>query len=79
MRVDSLNDPFVAFVLSDLDLALMFMDIAEVSSIAATKERNHQHARKAYDTVLTSLQQLSPDAQQQAAIDTKLAYSKAAS
>jgi hypothetical protein len=63
----------VEFVLNDLDLALTFMDVADVSRNQETVIRNHNNARTAYDTVLRLLRNLTPDALQQHTIDTKLA------
>jgi len=66
----------VEFVLSDLDAALIFMDVADVSGIQETVIRNHKNAHHAYDTVLRLLRNLMPDALQQQTIDTKLALLK---
>lgn len=63
-------------ILSDLDIALTFMDVADISRIEETKDRNHRNARKAYDTALKLLKSLSPDVTQQAAINAKLALLK---
>lgn len=76
MDVVGLNNTGVEFVLTDLDVAPTFMDVADASGIAETKTRNHQNARTAYDEVLRLLQHLSPDAKQQAAIHTKLGVVK---
>jgi hypothetical protein len=52
------------------------MDAADRSGIVEIKERNHHNARKAYDSVKRLLENLSPDAAQQAEIDLKLATVK---
>jgi hypothetical protein len=49
-------------MLSDLDTALIFMDVAGVSGIQETVIRNDKNARHAYDTVLRLLRNLTPDA-----------------
>jgi len=41
-----------AFLLTDLDLAMTFLDLAAASRNPETSQRNHKNARKAYDTVL---------------------------
>jgi hypothetical protein len=68
-----LNKSFVAFVITDLDAALTFLDVADASRIVETKHRNHRNARKAYDAVIRFLQNISPDEVQRAEIDLKLA------
>jgi len=66
----------VDFLLTDLDLAMTFMDIAKTSQIEETVRRNHNNARKAYDTVLHLLEKLTADAGQRQVIDAKLALLK---
>jgi hypothetical protein len=72
MDARALNDSGVEFVLTDLDVALTFMDVADVSRIAETKARNHRNAREAYTNVLRLLHNLYPAA----AIEEKLALLK---
>ena len=67
-----LNQSGVDFLLTDLDLAMTFMDIAAASHIQETIRRNHNNARRAYDAVVHLLGQLTPDAGQRQEIDTKL-------
>ena len=71
-----LNQSGVSFLLTDLDLAITFMDVADASHIEETKRRNHMNARTAYDTVLRLLEMLKPNADQQQVIDAKLASLK---
>jgi hypothetical protein len=71
-----LNQIGVDFLLTDLDLAMTFMDIAAASHIPETILRNHNNARKAYDAVEHLLGKLTPDAGQRQEIDTKLALLK---
>jgi hypothetical protein len=71
-----LNKIGVAFLLTDLDVALTFMDTSDVSRIRETILRNHKNARTAYDNVLRLLEKLTPDVLQQQTIDEKLALLK---
>jgi hypothetical protein len=71
-----LNQTGVKFLLLDLDLAMTFMDGAEASRLEDTKHRNHENARKAYDSVVRLLENLKPDAGQRRAFDAKLARLK---
>jgi hypothetical protein len=64
------------FLLVDLDLAMTFMDIAKASRIEETTRRNHDNARKAYNTALRLLEKLKLDAGQRKAIDVKMALLK---
>ncbi|MBV9505297.1 MAG: hypothetical protein JO323_09880 [Acidobacteriia bacterium] len=72
-----LNNTGIEFLLTDLDMALTFMDIAAISQIQETVDRNHENARDAYDTVLRLLQNLTPDTDQRSAIDHRMGILKA--
>jgi hypothetical protein len=71
-----LNQTGVNFLLIDLDLALTFMDVARTTRSDDTARRNHNNARKAYDTVLHLLETLDPTASERQVIDAKLAILK---
>jgi hypothetical protein len=71
-----LNQSGVSFLLTDLDLAMTFMDFADASRIEETTRRNQINARTAYDTVLRLLEKLKPNPDQRHAIDAKLAVLK---
>ena len=71
-----LNQSGVSFLLTDLDLAMTFMDVADASRIEETTRRNHTNARTAYDTVVHLLEKLSPNADQRQAIDAQLTILK---
>src|SRR5262245_25817084 len=62
----------IEFLLTDLDIALTFMDVAETTEFRGTAERNHQNARNAYDTVVAKLREVTPNTHQQALLDEKL-------
>jgi hypothetical protein len=64
------------FVLTDLDLGLTFMDVADTTHSEHTASRNHSKARTAYDTVLRLLEKLSPSDPEQQAIEEKLTILK---
>jgi hypothetical protein len=68
----------VRFLLIDLDLALTFMDVANVTGIEETMYRNHANARIAFDSVLRLLKRLKPSTAEQLRIDDKLAILKVA-
>lgn len=71
------NNAGIEFVLIDLDVAVTFMDVAAVSRLQETIDRNHKNARHAYDSVLRLLRNLRPDAAQRGAIDRKITVLKA--
>ena len=71
-----LNHSGVSFLLTDLDLAMTFMDVADASRSEETTRRNHTNARTAYDAVRRLLEKLMPNADQRQAIDAKLASLK---
>ncbi len=70
------NQVGVEFLLTDLDVAMTFLDLAAVSHNEETTRRNYCNARTAYDTVLHLLEKLTPDAEQRKVIDAKLALLK---
>ncbi len=67
-----LNQNSVDFMLTDLDLAGTFLDIAETTHSDETMRRNHMNARKAYDTVLPLMEKLVLTDSERQAIVTKL-------
>jgi cysteinyl-tRNA synthetase len=65
------------FLRTDLDTALTFMDLAESQSYnVATRTRNHTNARRAYDTVVRLMQNLSFDEARRKELAEKLALLK---
>jgi hypothetical protein len=67
----------VEFVITELDTALTFLDIADTSRVEDTIKRNHENALKAYETVQRLLKRLRPDADQKALIGAKIAILEA--
>jgi hypothetical protein len=73
------NDPFLdefrkfEYLLEELDSAITFLDIADASAAQQVVQRNHRHAREAYESALGILAAVTPDAAKQRAIDDKLA------
>jgi hypothetical protein len=71
------NRTGVEFALTDLDLALVFLDVAATSTDSETVRRNHENARTAYTTVVDLLEKLSLDGTQRQEVETKLAVVRA--
>ena len=71
-----MNQCGVSFLLTDLDLAMTFMDVADASRIDERKSQNHTNARTAYNTVLRLLEKLTPNTDERRVIDVKLAILK---
>jgi hypothetical protein len=76
-EIKASNQGIIEFLLTDLDIALTFMDVAATTEFRDTAERNHQNARKAYDTVIAKLREVTPNAHQQTTLDEKLATLRA--
>jgi hypothetical protein len=74
--VENLNQTGVDFLLTDLDTALVFLDIAATSRNQDNIKRNHQNARKAYDTVARLLLTVDPSPRQLSVITQKLGLLK---
>jgi hypothetical protein len=72
----NLNQSGVAFLLTDLNLAITFLDVADASRIEETIRRNHNNARTAYDAICRLSEKLTPNADQRQTIDAKLASLK---
>jgi hypothetical protein len=70
--LSDLNQSGLSFLLIDLETAMSFMDVADVSGIEETTRRNRANARTAYDTVLRLLEKLTPTADQRHTIDAQL-------
>jgi hypothetical protein len=71
-----LNQSGMDFLLTDVDLAMTFMDVAAASHDQETVHRNHNNARKAYDTVLHLLGKMTLTAGKREEINAKLAVLK---
>jgi hypothetical protein len=65
------------FLVTDLDLALTFMDIAETTTIEETARRNREKARHAYNTVKGFLSRPTLRHVDRGSIETRLARLKA--
>jgi hypothetical protein len=65
-----------AFLLTDLDLAMTFLDLANTSRIAGIVRRNRRNARTAYDSVLRFLPRLVLTAAERQRIEEKLSELK---
>ena len=76
-NIKDLTHTSAEFLITDLDLALTFMDIADTSNSAETGTRNRQNARHAYDTVREFLSKLALTASDRQAVESKLAVLKA--
>ena len=72
----SLSRNAFEFLLTDIDTALTFMDVAESTDKADIRKRNYANARRAYDTVVRLMQNLSLDDTEEAELAEKLALLK---
>ncbi|MFP5236996.1 MAG: hypothetical protein ACLGSD_13940 [Acidobacteriota bacterium] len=66
------NQIGVQFLLADLATGITFLNVAEVTQIAATRERNYGSAWTAYRTVLRLLPRVTPTVEQQAELTAKI-------
>jgi hypothetical protein len=72
-----LNTTAIEFLITDLETALVFMDVVQTSGDQEVKQRNHTNAHVAYDTVTGLLSKVKPTAAQRQAIDERLTLLKA--
>jgi hypothetical protein len=75
--VSQANASGVAFLLTELDIGLTFMDVAGASRIEETVRRNRENALEAYRTVQRFLPRVKPNAAQRQVLNEKLAVLKA--
>jgi hypothetical protein len=73
---ERLTDASNDFLLTDLDIAFTFLEVAAVTGIEETRKRNHEKAHHVYQTVLRQLDTVSLEAPQRPAINQKLALLK---
>ena len=71
------TDANADFLMSLLNLALTYMEVARVTRIEETARRNRADARRAYETVLFFLQKLALSAEQEKEVDSGLAVLEA--
>lgn len=62
----------VQFLLTDINAAHTFLDIAEFTDSADTRKRNQEHALTAYQTVLRLLPRIFPSDDELSALREKL-------
>jgi hypothetical protein len=62
----------VQFLLTDLETARTFLEVAEVSGIEEVKSRNRKNARVVYETVLRLSSNVVPTLEEQIELDRKL-------
>ena len=68
----SANRAGVEFIVTDLDLAITFLDVAAASTDSYVVRRNHDNARTAYTAVVNLLERLFLDRPQRQEIEAKL-------
>jgi Tfp pilus assembly protein PilE len=66
------NRAGVEFILTDLNLAIAFLDVAAASPDSYVVRRNHDNARTAYTAVANLLERLYLDRPQRQEIEAKL-------
>lgn len=74
---DESNKLGVEFLLTELDAALTFLAVANVTGSPETRERNHEHAREAYDTARRLETRVSMQPDQKQNFEKKLALLEA--
>ncbi|HZI50307.1 MAG TPA: hypothetical protein VFE29_00665 [Terriglobia bacterium] len=62
----------IDILLTDLDLAMTFLNTADTTQIEENARRNRQHASRAYDQIVATLQAVTLNEEQQALFDDKL-------
>jgi len=66
----------VQFLITDLGVALTFLDVAETTRSEEVRKRNHENARTAYNAVQHFLPRLSPSAEERRELEAKLSTLK---
>lgn len=71
--IQEANQAVLNFLITDTETALILLDCAALTTQQEHRTRQITSARKAYDTILTKLPRLSPDEQQLATLNERLA------
>jgi len=66
----------VEILITDLDLAFTFLQVARTSKNPETRQRNRENAHKVYDAVHHFLPRLRPTAEERQAIEDKMSSLK---
>jgi hypothetical protein len=67
---------FIHLLLTDLDVALTYLNVAATTRIRETARRNFENAQRVYDQVVGILQAVTLSDEQQALFDRKLSLLK---
>ena len=67
------NRTGIDLLFANLSLAAAFLEIAGTSTNAEARQRNTKHAREAYDAAVRLLSRVTPNAEENKSISTKLA------
>jgi hypothetical protein len=62
----------IDFLLSDLDVAMTFLDVASITTVEENAQRSRQKAYKAYDFVINRLSKIKLNVSYQHQFDKKL-------
>jgi hypothetical protein len=71
---EELNEAGIQFLITDLNLAVSFLDMALLTANFDHRERLRRHARKGHDTVVRFLPHFICSQAQAAEIDSKLSH-----
>src|SRR5690242_20113811 len=74
---DPLKRTSAEFLLTDIEVAMTFLDVAETTHIAETVQRNHDNAGVTYDTVFGFLSTLTLTAEDRLVVENRLGVLKA--
>lgn len=70
--VEESNRVGVQFLLADLATAVTFLNVADVTQSVESRNRNHQNALSAYQTVMRLLPRVAPSADERDELNGKL-------
>lgn len=62
----------VQFLVAEIEIALTFLEVADVTRQEDVRNRNRENARVAYDTVLKLLPKVSPSECERSTLEAKL-------
>lgn len=70
------NEVGIQFLVTELDAAFTFLDVARETASPESRNRNQQHACDAYDTILRMQHKVVMEPEQQQGFQTRLANLK---
>ena len=68
----NLESTFIGLLLTDIDVAITFLNVAATTQVGENAERNYRNAQRAYDQIVARVQAVTLTEEEQAVFEEKL-------